>query len=105
MCAMPGTPFKHLMSECGSKRRPARMSRQAPRGAPAWCADQTDGVIEQSLVSARQVVLALPGACGVKVMVAPESTAAESIVPVMLLHALYAGAGKSEKLLVTATTA
>lgn len=69
----------------------------------AWA--YTDGVIEQLLVSAWQVVLAVPGACGSKVIVAPLDTALESMVPVIALQALFAGPGKPAKLLVTATMA
>ena len=66
---------------------------------------QTDGVIEQLLLSARQVVLAVPGDFGVKVMIAPLATAAASRVPAIELQAWLAGAGNPEKLFVTATMA
>ena len=75
------------------------------RGAPDVAVDYTEGVIEQLLVSAWQVVLAAPGSRGVKVIAAPLSTAAESMVPVIELQALLAGPGKPEKLLTTATIA
>ena len=57
------------------------------------------------LLSARQVVLAVPGVRGAKVMIVPAATAAASMVPVIELHAWFDGAGKPAKLLVTATMA
>ena len=66
---------------------------------------QTEGVIEQFVVSALQMVGLLPGARGAKEMVAPLETAAESIVPVIELQALFGADGKPEKLATAATTA
>ena len=82
--------------------------RRAPAGRGAKVAlsvDHTEGVSEQLVVSALQIVDALPGARGANVMVAPLETAAESMVPVMEAQALSGGAGNPENSPITAATA
>ena len=71
----------------------------------AMARSYTEGVIEQLPSLALQMVLAVPGARGLKVMLALVETAAELMVPVIEPQASLEGAGKPEKLVVTATIA